>query len=125
MAFSELKRLRKDNNLTLKELSSRVGYGTGNLSSYENNKLRARDATLIRILTKGYFMSKKKAKQVIASWRQAELEETYKVKLAQVSPPYNPKEKKRPLVRLLEEEGLNRKSIVQVKKLIEKLRKKK
>lgn len=64
---------------TLKELSSRVGYGTGNLSSYENGKLRARDATLMRILTRGYSMSKEEAKARIAMWRRDEVASKYKV----------------------------------------------
>ena len=47
MIHKELKKLREGNNFTLKVLASRVGYGTGNLSSYENGKLKRIDAVLI------------------------------------------------------------------------------
>jgi len=104
MVHKELKRLRKINNFTLKELSSRVGYGTGNLSSYENGKLKARDATLMRILTRGYNMSKEEAKARIAMWRRNELLSKYKVLASDV-------------------EGYNKIKVVELKKVMAYLKK--
>ncbi len=91
MIHKELKRLRAVHQYTLKELSSKVGYGTGNLSSYENGKLQARDETLMRMLTRGYDMSKEEAKARIAMWRRQELESRYKTALAQAEEKYNEK----------------------------------
>ena len=88
MIHDELKKLRKIHDFTLKELSSRVGYGTGNLSSYENGKLRARDLTLARILVQGYAMSKEEAMARIAMWRREEVASKYKM-IASPSEDYN------------------------------------
>ena len=93
MVHDRLKELRQKRGYTLKELSSYTGDGTGNLSSYENGRLHARDETLRRLLESGYQMSKKEAQQTIAVWRQEELEEKYAPQLAQNSKPYNASKK--------------------------------
>lgn len=96
MIHHHLKKLREDNDLTLKELSSRVGYGTGNLSSYENGKLKAKDETLLRILTRGYNFKKANAEVMIAVWRKEEIEELYNLDLAQVTEGFNKNKKDSP-----------------------------
>lgn len=120
MIHEELKKLREKNNLTLKELESRVGYGTGNLSSYENGKLKAQDATLVRILTQGYKMGKKEAKIMIALWRKEEFEREYGLYLSQRTAPYNRSSKSfKSLEEYLLKEGLDDVMIDKVKKDIE------
>ena len=115
MIHKELKKLREGNNFTLKVLASRVGYGTGNLSSYENGKLKAKDETLLRILMRGYKMNKKEAKERIALWRKKELEETYRLQLAQATEPYNKKKKTFTLDDYLQLEGLDDETIQKIK----------
>ena len=101
-----------------------MGYGTGNLSSYETGKLKAKDATLIRILTKGYGITKKEAGIRVAEWRKAELEETYHLELSQSSVPYNKGKKGQPktLDDYLKEEGFDKKVIEKIKREIDKYR---
>jgi len=70
MIHQELKNLRKEHGLTLKALSTKVGYGTGNLSSYENGKLKPKDETIIRILTRGFGMTTTEAKATTFSSRK-------------------------------------------------------
>lgn len=123
MIHDELKKLRKERDLILKELSSKVGYGTGNLSSYENGKLKPRDATLIRILTKGFGMSADEAKKQIALWRKKELEESYGIKLSQPDEPYNDSSSHKTLDEYLESEGLDKESIKKIKKDIQAYKK--
>ncbi len=89
MVYGELKKLRIKHKLTLKALSIKVGYGTGNLSSYENGKIKAKDETFLKILTHGYGMSTKEAKNKIAVWRSKELAEKYNLKISQNAEPYN------------------------------------
>jgi len=91
-----LKKLRQEADLTLKQLSAKVGYGTGNLSSYENGKLKAKDETVIRILMQGFDFSEKNARIKVAQWRKEEIEETYHLELAQPNVEYNVDQKKSP-----------------------------
>ncbi len=121
MLHEELKKLRHDNKYTLKQLASKVGYGTGNLSSYENGKLKAKDVTVIRILMRGYGLSKKEAKIQVALWRRDDIEETYHVELAQAPASYNKgKKSTQTLSQFLEAEGLDKKAIQEIKKEIKK-----
>lgn len=124
MIHHHLKRLRTENNMTLKELASKVGYGTGNLSSYENGKLKAKDPTLMRILTRGFGMSKREAGTKIAEWRKEELEEVYHLELAQPVIPYNKGKNIQPksLEDFLKLEGFDNKAIAKIKREIEKYR---
>ena len=126
MIHHHLKKLREDNDLTLKELSSRVGYGTGNLSSYENGKLKAKDETLLRILTRGYHFSKKDAEIMIAVWRKEETEALYRLHLAQVSGEYNRNNKRTPksLEDFLKAEGFDKSVIEKIMSDIEFYKKK-
>lgn len=121
MIHHHLKKLREGNHLTLKELSSRVGYGTGNLSSYENGKLKAKDETLLRILTRGYHFKKKDAEIMIAVWRKEEIEELYRLHLAQVTGKYNQNKRKPPknLEDFLKAEGFDKKFIEKIMSDIE------
>ena len=119
MIHDELKKLRKDYDLTLKALSSKVGYGTGNLSSYENGKIKPIDKTVLRILTRGFGISKDEAKARIAFWRKKELEETYHIQLAQLEEPYNPLVARQTLDQYLESEGLDKESIQKIKRDIQ------
>ncbi len=121
---NELKKLRAENNFTLKALASKVGYGTGNLSSYETGKLKAKDPTLIRILTRGYGLTKNEAGVRVAEWRKAELEETYHLELAQTPVAYNKGKNipKKTLDDFLKEEGFDQKAIDKIKREIEKYR---
>lgn len=121
MIHHELKKLRILNKYTLKELSSKIGYGTGNLSSYETGRLKARDATLVRMLTKGYGYSKAESLALIGTWRKEEVEDSYELGLAQGIKKKN--KKKITLEVLLKAEGLTDESIKKVKKEIEKYRK--
>lgn len=110
MVHKELKKLRKQHDLTLKELSSRVGYGTGNLSSYENGRLHAKDETVIRILTRGYTMSREEAKARLAMWRRQEVENKYKASLAEVEERFNeelPWVERHKVVVYLKEQGVS------------------
>ena len=122
MLHQELKILRHKNRLTLKELSSRVGYGTGNLSSYENGRLHAKDATVLRILTRGYRMTRKEAQTTLALWRTEEVEDNYKLQLAQAGSAFNKGRRVRTLEEALIAEGLNRKEVEKVLKMVETLR---
>lgn len=124
MIHQELKKLRINNRLTLKELSAKIGYGTGNLSSYENGKLKARDETVIRILTQGYGLTKKEARVKVAEWRKKELEDQYHFELSQVSEPYNKDKKIKPksLDDFLKDEGFDKKTIEKIKKDIDSYR---
>lgn len=108
-----LKQLRENAGMTLKQLSTKVGYGTGNLSSYENGKLNAKDETVIRILTRGFDFSEKEAKVRVAEWRKEELETTYHLELAQPSVEYNHGKKKssQNLKAFLKAEGFDAKAI--------------
>ena len=119
MIHNELKKLRKEKDLTLKVLSSKVGYGTGNLSSYENGKINPRDKTLLRILTRGFEMNAEKANSRIALWRKKELEETYNIRLAQIDEPYNESITSRTLDEYLKAEGLDKDSIQKIKRDIQ------
>ncbi len=121
MIHHELKKLRIANKYTLKELSSKVGYGTGNLSSYETGRLKARDATLVRMLTKGYGYSAEEALALIGAWRKEEVEDSYELSLAQGITKKN--NKKTTLDVLLKAEGLTAEAIKKVKKEIEKYKK--
>lgn len=121
MIHHELKKLRISHKYTLKELSSKVGYGTGNLSSYETGRLKARDATLVRMLTKGYGYSEDEALALIGSWRKEEVEDSYELALAQGIKKKN--KKKLTLDVLLKAEGLTAEAIKKVKKEIEKYKK--
>ncbi len=117
--FEQLKKLRRHHNLTLKELSSKIGYGTGNLSSYENGKLQAKDPTLLRILTRGYQMSKAQAQEQLAQWRLEEVQEHYGIHdLAQPKVAYESGSIEEQLVK----NGLNKNQVQQVLKLIEKIK---
>lgn len=124
MIHHQLKKLRQDRGLTLKELSAKVGYGTGNLSSYENGKLKAKDETILRILMRGFGMTKKEAGIKVAQWRKEELEETYHLELAQTTTPYNKGKRvsSKTLDDFLKEEGFDAKTIQKIKKEIEKYR---
>ncbi len=124
MIHEELKKLRKNRNLTLKVLSSKVGYGTGNLSSYENGKLKAKDETLLRILTRGYDMSSQEAKTRIAKWRSQEFEETYHIPLAQITESYNKGKTSKTLEEYLVSEGLDKETIAKIKEDIRFYKKK-
>lgn len=108
--------------MTLKQLSEKVGYGTGNLSSYETGKLQAKDNTLRRILMRGFDMSEEEATAIIAKLRKKELEETYKghLSLAQESEKYNEQIHKKDLVKFLEEEGYSDEEIEEVLKKLQK-----
>ena len=121
-----LKKLRRDTGQTLQELADKVGYGTGNLSSYETGKLQAKDLTLIRILTRGYDLTAEEAKEQIATWRREEIETKYNLPLAQSTTPYNQKsEKISSLEQALSNEGLNKQEIEVIKSKIKSLKKKK
>ncbi len=111
-----LKWLRKEAGMTLKQLSEKVGYGTGNLSSYENGKIDAKDPTLLKILTKGFDFSEKKAKIELARWRKEELEKAYHFELAQSAVKYNEGQKKSPqkLRAFLKAEGFDEKAIKKI-----------
>ena len=124
MIHHQLKKLRQERGLTLKELSTKVGYGTGNLSSYENGKLKAKDETVLRILMRGFGMTKKQASIKVAQWRKDELEQTYHLELAQVTTPYNKEKKISPktLDDFLKQEGFDAKTIQKIKKEIQKYR---
>ena len=111
MIHDELKRLRKENNFTLKELAYKVGHGTGNLSSYENGRLGPKDPTVLRIITRGYDMSQTEAKKELALWRKKEVEEIYAPQLAQKSASYN---KPKTPTENLAEEGLNKADIKKI-----------
>jgi len=118
MIYTHLKLLRKQNQITLQQLSEKVGYGVGNLSSYENGKLNAKDQTLLRILMKGFDLEKKEAKKIIAEWRQEEFEEKYgskieTIKLAQEGTPYNQNTTEQ-IHALLSKEGLSNEEIEKV-----------
>ncbi len=119
MIHDELKKLRKENDLTLKVLSSRVGYGTGNLSSYENGKIQARDKTLFRILTRGFGLSANEAKGLIVIWRKKELEEKYNIQLAQPDESYNSSVTRQTLDKYLASEGLDKDGIKKIKRDIQ------
>ncbi len=106
MVHDELKRLRKENNFTLKELSYKVGYGTGNLSSYENGRLAPKDPTVLRMLTRGYDLSQKEAKNELALWRQMEVQEIYSNQLSQKPNGYNKEPRPKNIAQMLAEEGL-------------------
>lgn len=124
MIHHQLKKMRQERGLTLKELSTKVGYGTGNLSSYENGKLKAKDETLLRILMRGFGMTKKEAAIKVAEWRKEELEQTYHLELAQTTTPYNKAKRanSKSLDDFLKEEGFDAKTIQKIKKEIEKYR---
>ena len=124
MIHDELKKLRKERDLTLKVLSSNAGYGTGNLSSYENGKLKPRDKTLLRILTRGFGMTMTEANARIALWRRGEFEEVYKVQLGQMPDSYNPDKTPKTLDEYLKSEGLDKESIKKIKKAIQSYKKK-
>ena len=117
----QLKKLRLKTKMTLENLSNKVGYGTGNLSSYETGKIKPKDATLKRILVQGYEKTKKEAVEIIAMWRKKELEKQYN--LSQNTEKYNSPQKKKSLDEFLKEEGFDKKTIQKIKKNIEKYKK--
>jgi hypothetical protein len=108
--------------MTLKQLSAKVGYGTGNLSSYETGKLQAKDATLQRILTRGFDMTENKALTCIAQWRKKSLEKTYQgiLSLAQSDTPYNENIPKKDVVQYLKDEGHSPQEIEEILKKMSK-----
>ena len=109
MLHTFLKQLRRDTGLTLQKLSDRVGYGTGNLSSYENGKIKAKDDTLMRILTKGFKLSAKDAKTLIATWRKSEVDENYG--FAQETSSYNKEVNKHDVLSFLKKSGFTKKEL--------------
>jgi len=119
-----LKRLRKEAGMTLRQLSEKVEYGTGNLSSYENGKIGATDSTYLRILIKGFDFSEDKAKIELARWRKEELEETYHLELAQPVVAFNEGKKKSPqkLKAFLEGQGFDVEAIEKIVTEAEKYR---
>ena len=84
-----LKKMRRENNMTLQQLADKVGYGTGNLSSYETGRLRAKDATVLRILTRGFDMTESQARTKLSEMRQAEFQSHYGNTLSQSTKEYN------------------------------------
>lgn len=119
MIHTLLKQLRHEHKLTLKQLSEKVGYGTGNLSSYENGKIKASDPTVLRILTRGFSLSESVAKNMLAQWRKTEFTNFYQ--LAQDSEPFE-KEKnisKENLSQFLKENGFDTEEI---KNIIQRLK---
>ena len=124
MIHKHLMQLRKQHGMTLKDLSDKVGYGTGNLSSYEHGRLRAKDPTVLRILVRGYDLSKDEAKQTLALWRKEEVEQAYRIPLAQAGADYNSGAPKKTLEQFLKEEGLSARTIAQIKKLVQQDRRK-
>lgn len=104
---------------TLAQLSEKVGYGVGNLSSYETGKLQPRDPTILRILTLGYEYSKKMAQAKLSYWRIQEVSDKYfngsQLKLAQSEDDAGPLS---PLDFYLQEEGLDEKEILDIKNRI-------
>lgn len=120
MIAPSLREMRLKSHMTLQQLSVKVGYGTGNLSSYETGKLRAKDATLLRILTKGFDMTEGEALSMVAFWRKKTLEEAYKgvLSLAQTETPYNEHIPKKEVVRFLKEEGY---SSAKIDEILEKI----
>jgi len=122
--YEHLKKLRQETNQTLQKLADKVGYGTGNLSSYETGKLKAKDPTIIRILTKGYGMTQEKAKQKLAMWRKEEIETQYNLQLAQNTTSYNEKTKKVSLDDFLKNEGLSSEEVKAIKMKIKEYKNK-
>ena len=117
--YKHLKLLRQKNKKTLQQLSDKIGYGTGNLSSYETGKLQAKDNTLLKILTKGFDMTENKALSLIGKWRQEELEDKYNLSLSQNTTSYNY------LDNYLKQEGLNTEEIKEIKNKINFYKKRK
>jgi len=74
---TQLRKARKDHGLTLKKLDSRLQYGPGNISNYENGNSNPQDPTLLRILTHGLEMDKEEAMKTIALWRKEEFDAKY------------------------------------------------
>lgn len=73
----QLRKTRKAQGLTLKELDAKLKYGTGNISNYENSHSNPQDSTLLWILTDGFEMDKEKAMKTIALWRKEEFDAKY------------------------------------------------
>lgn len=122
MIAHQLKKLRKSHDLTLKVLADRVGYGTGNLSSYENGRLNPKDSTLLKILMKGFRFKEKEARVAIAEWRREHVNFKYALDLNQHTDPYQSGQKT--LDDLLADEGLNEEGIRLIKNEINKLKRK-
>lgn len=91
MVWKYLKQIRKKNKMTLMQLADKVWYWAWNLSNYENDKLKAKDPTLIRILTKWYWMSRFDSKKLIWKWKAREIRDNYRVwlKIEQETDSYN------------------------------------
>jgi transcriptional regulator with XRE-family HTH domain len=116
--FERLKAERRRVSYTLIQLSEKVGYGAGNLSSYETGKLKPRDPTILRILTLGYKYSQKTARAKLAHWRiqevYAEYTQDLNLKISQ-----NERIESFGLLDFyLQEEGLNKKEVFDIKNCI-------
>ena len=126
MVSKQLKKLRTDKGEPLKVVVERMRkwgkpIGTGNLSRYENDDLKANDSTVLWILTKGHDIKEKKAQEMLAEWRKEEVEEKYHLHLAQASKKYNAPIKKKEdsaLEEYLISKGLSKKNL---KKAIEEI----
>lgn len=124
--WQQLKNLRGKRKMTLNQLSEKVGYGTGNLSSYETGKLEPKDTTLLRILTRGYDFSVREAKNLLAHWRQLEVSAKYDLtgNIAQSVADYNARGTKHlTLEEFLRQEGLDDSSAKKIKKMVEEYKK--
>ena len=115
-----LKKMRKENNMTLQQLANKVGYGTGNLSSYETGRLRAKDATVLRILTRGFDMTESQARTKLSEMRQAEFQSHYGHTLSQSTKEYNKKPlTQKEVLQYLIDRGLTEKEVQKVAKKLQ------
>lgn len=120
----QLRKLRKQWALTLQSLSTKVGYGTGNLSSYETGKLKPEDKTVLRILMRGYEFSLEKAKLILAQWRMEEMGTKYGLPaIAQDTEGYNARSTKQSIDEYLRSSGYTDSEIEKIKKEIKKIKK--
>lgn len=124
----QLRRLRKEFSYTLIMLDDKLHYGTGNFSNYENGKSNPTDATLLKILTKGYNYTKEQSQEIIRLWRKEEFDSNYdktkgtQKKISQESEAYNKIDKKNFeyfLALLLEGQGLSKKEVSDIKAQVE------
>lgn len=93
MIWAKLKKLRKEKGFSLSQLDENCWIWVWNLSNYENEKIKASDQTLEKILVKGYGFWPRESLGLIGQWRTEELNKNYNLKIAQEAPPFNPGQK--------------------------------
>ena len=85
MTGKRLRQLRKKMGLTIPEIEKRTGLSNGFLSRVERDIQNIQDATLYKILTRGFDMPASEADYTIAEWRTEDimynLDEKNKVRL--------------------------------------------